>query len=90
MLQLGIPSIQDLKAATINTFNISPCKFQLEAVQLQFSAYQTSGRECQGVLCSAGTSAGKTLAFLMPLLVAKNAITIIISPLNVLNLSWAQ
>ena len=69
------PSVEEIQEQTLTTFNKQPCLWQ---VQVAKALLQGS----RDVVCTAGTSMGKTLTFWIPLLFHPNGIQIIVTPLN--------
>lgn len=73
----GLPSIDEIRAKTLQAFKRRPCLWQCEVTRSML-------RGDRDVVCISGTGSGKTLTFWMPLLFRPNGIQIIITPLNVL------
>ena len=74
-MSLQTPSVEDIRKQTLATFNKRPCLWQAEVAK----ALLQGNRD---VVCTAGTSMGKTLTFWIPLLFRPDGIQIIITPLN--------
>ena len=71
-----LPSTDDISKETKAVFGVIPCKWQVTATLSQLSGRNT--------IVIAPTGGGKTLPFFKPLLFEKDAILIIITPLNAL------
>lgn len=73
----SVPSLEDLRAMTIERFGENPCNFQLE-----FAEALLKGQK--HVLLQAGCGMGKTLGFWIPLLAKLSGTLIVVSPLTLL------
>src|SRR6266404_8379618 len=69
------PSVKEIRERMLTTFNKWPCLWQVQVAK----ALLQGGRD---VVCTAGTSMGKTLTFWIPLLFHPDGIQIIVTPLN--------
>ncbi|RPB26149.1 hypothetical protein L211DRAFT_781668 [Terfezia boudieri ATCC MYA-4762] len=65
---------QQLTVATTRIFGKEPREFQLRVALALHGGYD--------VLCVAATNAGKTLSFIMPILLNPKAVIMVISPLK--------
>jgi superfamily II DNA helicase RecQ len=72
---LDIPS-DLIISSTKSFFNVSPCKFQVQACDLQLRG--------KDVFLVAPTGCGKSLAFLMPFIWQREGVSILISPIQLL------
>ncbi|KIK32775.1 hypothetical protein CY34DRAFT_27154 [Suillus luteus UH-Slu-Lm8-n1] len=73
-LHYMIPDLSLIEDAVEVTFDIAPCKFQLQCVQAQLDQ--------KDIITIAPTGAGKTLTFWIPLLFNNDSIVIFITALN--------
>jgi len=73
----SVPSLEDLRALTLEKFGKNPCNFQLEFAQTLLEGKKH-------VLLQAGCGMGKTLGFWIPLLANPSGFLIVISPLTLL------
>lgn len=73
----ALPSLEEIRRKTFETFGKRLCLFQAKAVLTLLK------RKNHGILIS-GTGSGKTLVFWVPLLFRPKAIQIVVTPLNVL------
>jgi hypothetical protein len=71
----SVPSLEDLRALTLENFGKNACNFQLE-----FARALLEGKK--PVLLQAGCGMGKTLGFWIPLLAKPSGILIVVSPLT--------
>lgn len=74
-MSLPAPSVEDIRERTLAKFNKRPCLWQVQVARALLEGNRN-------VVCTAGTSMGKTLTFWIPLLFRPNAIQIVVTPLN--------
>lgn len=74
-LNYAIPTHEQIIAASLEKFKVSPCVFQVESTLAQL-------RRQKDVFTIAPTGAGKTLCFWLPLLFNAEGIIIIVTALN--------
>lgn len=72
-----LPSLDEIRKVTLETFDKRLCLFQAKGVLTILR------RKKAGILIS-GTGSGKTLVFWVPLLFRPHAIQIVVTPLNIL------
>ncbi|KAF8601820.1 P-loop containing nucleoside triphosphate hydrolase protein [Ceratobasidium sp. AG-I] len=66
----------NIRSSTASIFNVTPCKFQVQACDLQLRG--------EDVFLVAPTGSGKSLTFLMPFIWQRDSISILVSPLQLL------
>lgn len=81
-LNYEVPTLSVISSVTKEAFEIRPCRFQLDSIQIQLE--KKLSIQSQAVICLAPTGSGKSLAFVAPLLFNDNGISILITPLNIL------
>lgn len=74
---MDLPSLDEIRHKTFETFNKHLCIFQAKGVLVILR------RKKNGILIS-GTGSGKTLVFWVPLLFCPKGIQIVVTPLNIL------
>jgi superfamily II DNA helicase RecQ len=74
-MSLQTPSVEEIREQTLATFNKRPCLWQVQVAKALLQGNWD-------VVCTAGTSMGKTLTFWIPLLFRPNGIQIIVTLLN--------
>lgn len=77
MLPSDLPSLEEIRQKTFETFHKRLCLFQSKGVLVILR------RKKNGILIS-GTGSGKTLVFWVPLLFRPKGIQIVVTPLNIL------
>ncbi|KAK2464056.1 hypothetical protein APHAL10511_003926 [Amanita phalloides] len=73
----AIPSVDDIRIKAHTIFQKRPCLWQINVCQAVLAGNQD-------IMSIAGTGAGKTLSFWLPLLCRPNGIQIVVTPLNIL------
>ena len=73
----SIPSIDEIRNKALFLLQKRPCKWQADICQ----AVLEGNRD---IISIAGTGAGKTLTFWLPLLFRPNGVQIVVTPLNIL------
>ena len=76
-LSSRVPSINEIRSRTLETFGKRPCLWQARICQAVLNGDQD-------IISIAGTGMGKTLTFWMPLLFRPLGILLVVTPLNIL------
>ncbi|KIL55218.1 hypothetical protein M378DRAFT_46953, partial [Amanita muscaria Koide BX008] len=72
-----IPSVDEIRAQALSVFQKRPCLWQINICRAVLAGDQD-------IIAIAGTGAGKTLSFWLPLLCRPTGIQIVVTPLNIL------
>jgi superfamily II DNA helicase RecQ len=75
--QSAMPSADEIHAKALSVFQKRPCMWQINVCLAVLAGEQD-------IISIAGTGAGKTLSFWLPLLCRPTSIQIVVTPLNIL------